>query len=43
VHVSVPGGNMANYVHAPRGLVERQMKAGGRSSRASAFKLKGSV
>jgi len=43
LQVSVPSGNIANYVHAPRGLVMRRLKAGWRTSQASAFKVVGCI
>lgn len=41
--MSVSSGNVTNYMHAPRGLVGRRMKAGEQGSRASAAKVVGSV
>ena len=39
--MSVSSGNVKNYMHAPRGLGGRRMKASERGSQASASKVVG--
>lgn len=41
IQVSVSSGNVKNYMHAPRGLGGRRMKASERGSQASASKAVG--
>ena len=41
LQVSVSSGNVKNYMHAPRGLGGRRMKASERGSQASASKVVG--
>lgn len=43
LQVSVSSGHLTNYMHAPRGLLARRMKASERGSQASASKVVGGV